>query len=123
MLGLLGIALAYAALYGFQKIPFTCSYLPGKSQWQMIPLTAGMLLLIMGRGVAYEAQALENPRAYVKVIAALALAAALARWRSAAFANSEQAIVRFEEQESSAVLQLGLFRDGIMPLDTGSSAR
>jgi hypothetical protein len=31
LLALLAIILADVALWGFRKIPFTCSYLPGKS--------------------------------------------------------------------------------------------
>jgi hypothetical protein len=48
VLGLLGVALTDLALHGFRKIPFACSYLPGKSALHMVFLAAlGLMWLGM----------------------------------------------------------------------------
>jgi hypothetical protein len=44
LLGLLAMLLADLCLCGFRKIPFTCSYLPGKSQVHMVFLS-GLALM------------------------------------------------------------------------------
>jgi hypothetical protein len=38
----------------------------------------------------------------------------LARWRTA---NSTEGDPRFEEEETPAVMRLGLYRDGVMPIE------
>ena len=48
VLGLLGMIVAELCLHGFQKIPFTCSYLPGKSYFHMA------VLVICGVDVSYQ---------------------------------------------------------------------
>ena len=44
ILALFGLTLAELCLHNFDKIPFTCSYLPGKSQIHMAILGAVLLL-------------------------------------------------------------------------------
>ena len=60
ILGLIGILLADLCLHGFRKIPFTCSYLPGKSQVNMVFLGAVGLLWGVMLSVKVERQALQE---------------------------------------------------------------
>src|ERR1035437_1266800 len=52
-------------LAAFRKIPFTCSYLPGKSYLHMAFLTATGLLPFIIRGVVFESEALRNRTIYL----------------------------------------------------------
>jgi CubicO group peptidase (beta-lactamase class C family) len=54
VLGLLGVLLGDLALRGFWKLPFTCSYLPGKSQVHMVFLGAVGLMWGVLLGVKWE---------------------------------------------------------------------
>jgi hypothetical protein len=114
ILALLGAIAAYVCLAGFQKIPFTCSYLPGKSYIHMAILTATGLLLFISRGVVYEMQALDHPTRYVAILAVLIIAVGVARWRAVSKANEEDAVVQFEELPAPAIQVLGLNRDGVV---------
>lgn len=119
ILGLWGTILAYVSLYGFHKIPFTCSYLPGKSQANLMFVAAGGLLQAMGFGVAYELKALRDPASYAILFTSLVIAAVGCWWRTVELAKSEESEVRFEEEETPAIQGLGLFRDGAMPPNQG----
>jgi hypothetical protein len=115
VLGLLGIALAYLCLHGFQKIPFTCSYLPGKSYLHMAFLTAMGLTLLVGRGAELEMYVLRHDGSLAKLLIVLGIAAFVARWRTVARAKEEDAVVQFEEVPTPAIQVLGLNRDGVVP--------
>ena len=121
ILGLWGTMLAFVSLYGFHKIPFTCSYLPGKSKVNLMFIAAAGLLLAIGQGIAYELRALRDPASYAKLVATLAIAAVCCWWRTVALAKSEGSVVQFEEEESPAVLGLGLFRDGALPMEASAA--
>ncbi len=88
VLGLWGIALAYVSLHGFRKIPFACSYLPGKSFFHMSFLAAAVLVQLIGLAVQFESQALRDPTAYARMLTVLIVAALVARWRTVALAKS-----------------------------------
>jgi hypothetical protein len=107
--------LAYLCLHGFQKIPFTCSYLPGKSQFHMAFLGGlGVIFLIL-KSVEYERASLGNPASYFRMLLVLAVAAAVAGWRTVALAKAEEAEVQFEDAPAPEVFVLGLNRDGVLP--------
>jgi hypothetical protein len=123
VLGLWGAIIAYASLHNFRKLPFTCSYLPGKSSLHIAFLAAIGGLILIGRGVNLEARALENIRLYIWLLSALLVVAAALRWRVLAGAASEEAIVQFKEQPEPALMSLGLNRDGVTPVGaTGRDA-
>jgi len=82
-LGLFGVILADACTYGFREIPFTCSYLPGKSQVHMVILGALGLLYFTLFAVRYERDVLESGTATATLLATLLVTAAIVRWRSA----------------------------------------
>ncbi|MGA3326802.1 MAG: hypothetical protein ABSF45_20240 [Terriglobia bacterium] len=110
VLAILGIVAAEVALAGFRKIPFTCSYLPGKSN---LHLTFWLCVLAFGllvdEGAVLELRTLWNPATYATMIAILLVAVALARWRTAVQTKSEA--LEFEDAPTPAVMVLGLHQD------------
>jgi hypothetical protein len=117
VLGLLGATVAYVCLAAFRKIPFTCSYLPGKSYLHMAFLTATFLMLLIVRGVVFESAALRDRTSYTAMVAVLAVAALVARWRAVSRGNEVDAVVQFEEVPAAVLQTLGLNRDGVVTTD------
>jgi hypothetical protein len=116
ILALVALILAELCLHGFHKIPFTCSYLPGKSQVHLAILGGLSLLWLIILSVVYEREALADPVLFVPALIGCTFAWACARWRTAAHASSEEAEVQFEEVAAPAVQVLGLNRDGSWPI-------
>ena len=115
VLGLLGTILVDLTLYGFRKIPFACSYLPGKSQVHMVFITAIRLVLLVAQGVTFERQALREPHTMLATLLALGVVAVALTWRTTVLALSDEEGLQFEAVDPSALLELGLSRDGGMP--------
>ncbi len=111
-LGLFGFVLADISLRGFQKIPFTCSYLPGAGYRRF--LTVWSMLFITVTAVGFEQRALDSPGRYALMIAILCVAVGWARWWSVTRANAPEAALLFEEAETPAIFALDLHRDGRM---------
>ncbi len=112
------LTIAELCLHGFQKIPFTCSYLPGKSNFH---ITFWLCLLgilnLTYRAAKFEQSTLEHPgRPYAAMVMILAAAAACARWRTAARAKGTDATLLFEESPRAAISALELHRDGVLPV-------
>jgi hypothetical protein len=112
VLGLLGMMLADIAVYGFRKIPFTCSYLPGKSQVHMAVIAAVILIVLVAQSVLWEEQALRSTAETAAMLALLGAAAGAIRWRVTVLARSDEEGLQFEEEGTPAVVELGLSRDG-----------
>jgi hypothetical protein len=109
VLGLLGITVTELCLQGTQKIPFTCSYLPGKSNFHLIFwVCLALLLLLIYEAADWERSALGNPAGYAAMVALLAIAAVLAHWRTAALANSDEGDLQFEEVPEPVIFTLGI---------------
>lgn len=117
VLALLGTTLADLALYGFRKIPFTCSYLPGKSPVHLIFLAAVGLMWLVAESVGWEQKALRETRWTIAMLVLLGAIAAGVRRRSLVVGRLDERGLQFEEEADPAVLELGLFRDGAV---TGS---
>jgi CubicO group peptidase (beta-lactamase class C family) len=115
ILALIALILVELCLHGFHKIPFTCSYLPGKSQIHLVVLGALSLLWFIVLSVVYERRALGDPVLFAPALIGLAVVWACLRWRTAAHARSEEAEVQFEEVAAPAIQVLGLNRDGAWP--------
>jgi hypothetical protein len=113
VLACLGVLIADLFLHGFRKIPFACSYLPGKSQVHMVFLGAAGLMWFVMLSVKYERQVLQDPRGIATMAALFAAAAVCGRLATAALARSGDDDLRFEEEAPPAVLELGLHRDGV----------
>lgn len=119
--GLIGIILAELCLYNFQKIPFTCSWLPGKANMLFAYSSFSLLLmLLLTEGGMLELKALKDPARYEAMIAILAAVAGAARWRTARRANTEEPVVQFDDEQAPVLISLGLFRDGVLPIEPGS---
>ncbi len=114
VLGLLGAVVCEVCLQNFQKLPFTCSYLPGKSRVHMAIMGLYPLIAYVGLGVYWEWKALADPLLYGEIVAALLAALTLARWRAVKLAKSEQAAVTFEESMPPMIQTLGLRFDPTM---------
>jgi hypothetical protein len=117
-LALLGTILVEAGLYGFHKIPFTCSYLPGKPNVYVLFLIFGpLVVMLLIRIVHIEQNALRSAVSYSVMGAAMIFAAAGARWGTTALARSEGAALRFEEIEDPVIGGLDLHKDGILTIE------
>ncbi|MGC2656583.1 MAG: hypothetical protein WA324_01305 [Bryobacteraceae bacterium] len=112
VLALTSMTLTELSLYGFQKIPFTCSYLPGKSNFHMRFLLFALLgLNAILWASDFERGALSNPTRYGEIIAVLCFAAVVARWRTQVRARSEETRLLFEEEWAPVIVSLALNGD------------
>ena len=105
---LLGILLVELCLYTFPKIPFTCSYLPGKAQIH-IYFWVGLLICIklLSQAAAFESRQLYRLAHCLIMLLAFATAALIMRYLSQTRASSSEEL-RFEEEYSATVTTLGL---------------
>jgi CubicO group peptidase (beta-lactamase class C family) len=113
LLGCLGIILAEFSFDGAQKIPFTCSYLPGRSNLHITFLFWIYVILggIVGCAVS-ERGALESRVASAALLAGLGIAALVAILRNNWLASSSRAELRFEEEPPDRLISLDLSWDG-----------
>jgi hypothetical protein len=109
LLGLLGSILADISLTGFRKIPFTCSYLPGKSKahiafwFGIIPL-----VVVIDSAVRLEWSVMTNRLGYWVMVATIGIVALAARRITNASANLDGPDVQFEESPSDQLVGLSL---------------
>jgi len=106
VLALLASILCDICLYSFHKIPFTCSYLPGKSRINMAFLYGALLLYGIMFAVRYEREALLDIAGMAPAIAGLLVIAVAARWLTTS--NAKDADLQFEEEDSDTIQTLGL---------------
>jgi CubicO group peptidase (beta-lactamase class C family) len=111
VLGLLGAILVEISLGGIQKIPFTCSYLPAKSNFHPFWVFIGLPVMLVARIAEFERYALASPALLAKVLIALAVLAFVAKWRATP-EKWEEVPVEFEEVPKDHILVLRLPRDG-----------
>ncbi len=112
VLVLLAVLLVQVSLRKFRKIPFACSYLPGKSNLRLKLGIAGFLfLLAVETGASIERWSLEKPARYMTVLAILLAATLWETRRTAAFAGSPYNRVQFEDVAPAEIYALDLRRD------------
>ena len=104
----LGMTIVEWWLHSFRKIPFACSYLPGKSNLHITFL----LCLLLGLNATlwsadWERRALADLPKYLWIVAALGIVAALA-WLRRMREHRTNADLRFEEDMPPAITRLGL---------------
>lgn len=113
VLSLLGAIIAELCVIGPQKIPFTCTHLPGRTNIHVtFWLALGLLMKILDTGAEWERRALANPPQILAVVVWLGALALLVRWitsRSAAMHGSEP---EFEAEPPDAIVSLRLDGDG-----------
>ncbi len=117
VLAILGVLVGECTLIGFQKIPFTCSYLPGKSKFHMAGLAALGQMLLTTQGAEWERDSFDNPVLYACIAGGLLAVTVLVRCYNSAHARSEAFAVQFEDIETPTIQGLGLYRDGSLPLE------
>ena len=107
ILALVGSIMTDAALIGVSKVPFACSYLPGKSnvQYMFWAFAAGFTPLAMSFS-RYELSVLDNPLSYAALVAILVAAAAELSLLNRRRAKS--AVLYYEEFEPEAITTLGI---------------
>jgi hypothetical protein len=111
------VLLVELGLRNFQKLPFTCSYLPGKTKFNVTILFCLLLFnLVAFWAAGFERYALAHTATMTKVLLVLALAAALARRHTNAQSRSEAGELRFEEAIEPEVSPLKIYKDGATPL-------
>jgi len=121
VLGLLAVAVAELCLHGTQKLPFTCSYLPGKSNFNITFLISCVLIFVaLVNAAQLERDSFGNAPAYAALVGVLAAFAICARWSADRLAKSPEGELRFEEADEPAVRSLGLHRDGVTQVDSAT---
>jgi hypothetical protein len=116
LLAATAFVLGEVCLLGLQKIPFTCSYLPGKSQVHIAVLGTAYMSWVIGPNLRSARGLVENPAAFAAAMLGMALLWGGARWANASAAKSEQAQIRFEEEGQPALQGLGLTFDGSLTM-------
>jgi CubicO group peptidase (beta-lactamase class C family) len=117
VLALIGIVMVDLCQLGTQKLPFTCSYLPGKSNFHIsFLLCCWFAIALAMKAARIELLALEDPASYLSAIGVLSATALAARWWSLTVGKAAGDQVKFEESENPAVLALDLHRDGVTTL-------
>lgn len=105
LLALLGSILADASLKGFRKIPFTCSYLPGKTKTHLVFWFGILPLVVLIETAAeWELRAMAKPPLYWCVALALGAVAIVAR----RLANTGIGEIYFEDFAADDMIGLGL---------------
>jgi hypothetical protein len=110
VLWLLGSILVELYLYGTRKIPFTCSYLPGKSTFQAAFWVALLFVLVLTMAFGlFERRALDSPALYATLLIVLATAYLSARATTTLQARSADALPQFEEEPSDRIVSLDVW--------------
>jgi hypothetical protein len=111
-LGLLGMILADVCMLNFRKIPFTCSYLPGKSRVHMAFWGAVALLLAGSEAAILERHALRETGSMAVMLTLLVVAWVCVRRMAVSVAKAGEQELQFEEDAPTAIGHgLGLNRD------------
>ncbi len=105
----LGFIFADLSLIGFYKIPFTCSYVPGKSNFQFLFWTGlGAFILLLVFMLQIEYPALHSPRHSLYLL--LILGAAAIALRIFNHQQAKSAVLYFEEPTPEIIIKLGLLQ-------------
>jgi CubicO group peptidase (beta-lactamase class C family) len=117
---LLSMILVEIALYGTQKIPFTCSYLPGRSHVHIAVYVAVVLLLPLAIVAArFERDALQDPIRYGAMVGVLGITWIGVRWRTAWLGRATGAQPEFEDEPAGRVLTLDVWDCRFPPSPAG----
>jgi predicted permease len=113
VLAFLGAILVQRSLYRFRKIPFACSYLPGKANLRVKLGAYGILFLFLCNvGVQIEAASLRKAASFT-ILALILLAVAAWSWfRTVRMAASPDARVQFDEVPVADIFALDLNGEG-----------
>lgn len=106
-LAIFGCILVELSLIRFDKVPFTCSFIPGKTNVQVIFWGAAFVFLILGLLFgAYELQSLQNLRQYLALMAScMTLASSLWIFNRI---HARTATLYYEEVLPEVITRLGI---------------
>jgi ABC-type oligopeptide transport system ATPase subunit len=108
--GLFGVILCELAIYRFHKVPFTCSYLPGKGNVQFGFWIFFALLALSPLLAATEWEMLQKPATLALLLLAMCSVAIAARWRTTDSDRSAEAM-QFDETDTEGIVSLNLGAD------------
>jgi len=112
MMAALGLLVFERALAHFRKIPFACSYLPGKANLHIRLGAFGVLFLaVADQGASLEFWAMRRGMRFAILLGIIAAMAAWA-WRRTRMYAKGDSIIQFEELEMLDLNALDLHRDG-----------
>ncbi len=107
-LAVFGLLVIELVLTRFAKVPFTCSYLPGRANLKiMFGVYWGLLIIVSEMVTDFERTALRHPAAYAKLMAFTVGAWLFAAYRARG-ARAGIPALSFDEQPEPAVMGLGL---------------
>jgi hypothetical protein len=110
LLFLLGLVLIEVSLHRFQKIPFTCSYMPGKGNLQFVFWAFALILLpLINAAAQFEFGILRRPISLCATLAVLAVTVASVRTYNGVKARGLSEI-KFDETETPEIVSLHLDR-------------
>lgn len=111
VLALIGSILVDCSLYSFRKIPFTCAYLPGKSQVHLMFWFGLIPLMVMIHKCARaELDAIQTAAGCCMVVLTLAVVAFALRKAGDLLANRGDWEIEFEDPPPGALIGLNLNR-------------
>jgi hypothetical protein len=109
LLALIGSLLVDLSLTGFRKIPFTCSYLPGKTRFHITFWASLMLWVVfLIKCVQFEQWIMTDTLLYGEAVLILAGAAFAVRKFSNRSADRDGREIQYEESPSDELIGLGL---------------
>ncbi|MBZ5723607.1 MAG: ABC transporter permease [Acidobacteriia bacterium] len=119
ILAVAAILMTDLALYRFRKIPFACSYLPGKANLHVrLGLGAIGFIFVTTQGVELEYNTLQHPIGFLVLFTVLAV---IARWAYRRTASYPVAALQFEDLPPAEIETLNLHDDdGAVPPDAGT---
>ena len=113
-----GMALVYRSLRHFRKIPFACSYLPGKANLKIKLGTYGIALLFLcDQGMHLENWSMQRTARYTVLLAVLAAFVLWARRGALEFAAAPGNRLQFEETPPTDIHGLELLKDDAGTVD------
>jgi hypothetical protein len=118
VLVLSGVLLIQLLLHRFRKIPFACSYLPGKTDLRIkLGSRAILFMAFSNAAVHLEFWAMQRAGRFAVVAGLLFAATAWAWRRTVDFAQSRYQPLQFEDLPPDAVQVLNLQNDGVLSGD------
>jgi hypothetical protein len=109
VLALTALFIIEVLLSGFRKIPFTCSYLPGKANLKvMLGVYAFSFMFLADLLIRGEMWSMEKPSRFITFLAIIAAATFVTNWRASRAVIPLDNKLLFEELPNSEVLALDL---------------
>jgi hypothetical protein len=110
-LGLVGAIAAEICVYRLQRIPFTCSYMPGKTNIHLTLLFSVLVLVgLLQLCATYERAAMDSNAAFLLLLAGLMATLLVLRWRSRSGLDSGNSGIEYEDEGEPEIQGLGLGR-------------